>query len=285
MEIPFELIQNYRSRTFRIPSELRLTTKEQAVAYVNERGFVFLWPINGYVLPSLWTAVAGDRPVADEHDDPGHVTWGWKDASLGGRDWYYSKSLRKKSTFISFDLAPHFYALSENYGSFEDDYLTLYEQGRMTVEAKQIYEALLETGRMDTVELRKATHMTSPGSDGRFNKAITDLQADFKITPVAVTQSGAWRYAFAYDITARYYPELPVRAQAISENEAQRTLAEWYLKSLGACQARDLARLFGWRPRAVERAEAALVQAGVARSVTMDGRSGNWIALAELFDA
>jgi uncharacterized protein YcaQ len=128
--------------------------------------------------------------------------------------------------------------------------------------------------------------MTNPGSDSRFNKAITDLQADFKITPVAITQSGAWRYAFAYDITARYYPELPEQAQAIGDNEARRTLAEWYLKSVGACQTRDLARLFGWRPQAAERTAAALAQAGVARSaVTVEGQKGEWLALPELFEA
>ena len=97
---------------------------------------------------------------------------------------------------ISFDLLPCFYALSENYGAYEEDYLTLYEQGRLTSEAKAIYEALLDKGRLDTVELRRHTHMSSPASEGRFNRALTDLQTDFKILPVGVTQSGAWHYAF-----------------------------------------------------------------------------------------
>ena len=43
--------------------------------------------IKGIAFPSLWTAVAGDRPFADEHDDPGHVTWGWKDTAPGQRIW------------------------------------------------------------------------------------------------------------------------------------------------------------------------------------------------------
>ncbi len=75
---------------------------------------------------------------------------------------------------------------------------------------------------LDTVELRKATHMTSPSSETRFNKAITDLQADFKILPVGVTSSGAWHYAFAYDIVARHYPELADIAHGIQENQARK---------------------------------------------------------------
>ena len=85
-----------------------LKTVEQAIGFVEERGFIFFWPIKGIEFPSLWTAVAGDRPVASEHDDPGHVTWGWKDQMLGKRQWYYAKMLRKKATLISLEVAAYF---------------------------------------------------------------------------------------------------------------------------------------------------------------------------------
>ena len=62
---------------------------------------------------------------------------------------------------------------------------------------------------LDTIALRKAARLSSPENEGRFNKALADLQADFKLVPVAVTEAGAWHYAFAYDIVARHYPELP----------------------------------------------------------------------------
>ena len=71
-------LRAYRARTYRLSKPIN--TKEQAVAFVNKRGFVYFWPIKGIELPNLWMAVAGDRPVADAHDDPGHVTWGWKDS-------------------------------------------------------------------------------------------------------------------------------------------------------------------------------------------------------------
>ncbi len=283
MLIPYDLIQSYRQKTFRLLPELRLTTKEDAIAYVNERGFVFFWPITGILLPSLWTAVAGDRPVADEHDDPGHVTWGWKDALLGSQAWYYAKILRKKATMISFDLAPHFYALSENYGSYEEDYLTLYEQGRLTMEARQVYEALLDKGPLDTIELRRATRMSSPTSEGRFNKALLDLQADFKILPVGVTQSGAWHYAFAYDIVARHYPGLPEQAHEIGEAQARRQLAEAYLRSVGATQPGDLAKLFGWKPAETRRVVDGLAQSGVLLpGAEVENQSGEWLVYCKL---
>lgn len=136
----------YRAETYQLRPDLRVTTREQAIDFVNRRGFVHFWPVKGVLLPSLWAAVAGERPVPNEHDDPGHVTWGWKDELLGARRWYYAKVLRKKATFIALDVVPTFYALSENYGEPEQDYLLQYQEGRLTFEAKAVYEALLNEG-------------------------------------------------------------------------------------------------------------------------------------------
>ncbi len=281
-EISQKSLQKYRAKTFRLLPGERLKTRAEAVEFVKQRGFVYFWPIKDITLPSLWTAVAGDRQVADAHDDPGHVTWGWKDALLGGEAWYYAKVLRKRSTMVSFDAAPYFYALSENYGSPEDDYLTLYEQGRLTQEARVVYEALLDEGPLDTIALRRKTHMTSRSSDSRFNRALADLQADFKIVPMAVTQAGAWRYAFAYDLVARHYPELPEQARHIQENQARVELTRLYFRSVGAAQMRDVLMLFRWRPRDCQRALDTLVGEGALKQgLTLEKQDGEWIALAE----
>src|SRR5512135_880040 len=102
-EIPREALDDYRARTYHLPPAARIQTPDQALEWVRERGFVYFWPIKGIDLPSLWVGVAGDRAVADAHDDPGHVTWGWKDSALGKRRWYYSKLLRKKATIVSLE--------------------------------------------------------------------------------------------------------------------------------------------------------------------------------------
>jgi hypothetical protein len=218
--LAIETIQSYRSNTFRLRPGQRIQHKEEAVQFVRDRGFVFFWPIKEITLPSLWVAVAGDRPVADAHDDPGHVTWGWKDSLLGKHEWYYAKVLRKRATMISMELAPYFYALTENYGSPDEDYLTLYEMGRLTLEARQVYEALLREGPLDSIALRKAARLSSRESEGRFSKAITDLQADFKVVPVAVTNAGACAI-----LRLRYRrPPLPgdrAAAHAIGRREAR----------------------------------------------------------------
>jgi hypothetical protein len=278
-------LEAYQKSTFRLTGGQRLRNVDQAVAYVNQRGFIYFWPIKDINLPSLWAATAGDRPVADAHDDPGHVTWGWKDGLLGKRRWYYAKVLRKKATIISLETLPYFYALSENYGSPEDDYLTLYEQGRLTQEARAVYEAILKDGPLDTIALRKATRLTSSESDSRFNRALSDLQADFKILPVGVSQAGRWRYAFIYDLAPRHFPDLIDRTRHIGDRQARQRLADLYFRSVGAAQPRCLRLLFGWSPPDIDRLLDDLVStAGLVRGLEHPARPGEWLALPELVD-
>jgi hypothetical protein len=276
-------IREYRSHTFGFHPKYRIKTKDEAINYVNERGFIYFWPINGVTLPSLWGAVSGDRQVPNDHDDPGHITWDWKDSLLGKHLWYYGKILRKKATIISLEFAANFYALTENYGAPDEDYLTLYEQGRLTQEAKAVYEALLYNGPLDTITLRKTAHLTSRDSETRFNRALTDLQADFKILPVGVTEAGAWHYAFAYDIVARHEPMLLEKARFIGELDARQRITERYFRSVGAAQPRDLIKLFGWKPADVQQAVDRLEKLGIIQpKLMLEEQPGEWIALSEL---
>ncbi|MFM8322844.1 MAG: DNA glycosylase AlkZ-like family protein, partial [Chloroflexota bacterium] len=164
----------------------------------------------------------------------------------------------------------------------DEDYLTLYEQGRLTGEAKTLYETLLDGGAMNTIDLRRATRMTAPGSDGRFSKAITDLQANFNILPVGVSDAGAWHYSFIYDLTTRRFPDLPDQAHAISERAARRRLAAAYLAALGAVQPAQAARLFGWRPAEAGQALDDLLADGLARKAALEGQPGEWYVLSAL---
>ena len=262
MATPTEQVESYRARTFRLLPDLHLRTKEDALQFVNERGFVYFWPIKGIVFPSLWTAVAGNRPVAEKHDDPGHVTWGWKDEMLGQRQWYYAKVLRGKATLIALDVVPYFYALSENYGDPEHDYLQLYEDGHLSREAKMIYEALLREGPLNTVHLRRVIQMTSKASNSPFERGLVQLQRDFKILPVGVAEAGAWRYSFIYDLVHRHYPDLPAQARLITRRAAREKLAALYLAAVGAATVADVRRLLQWKPRQVEQVLEKLVDLG-----------------------
>jgi Winged helix DNA-binding domain len=271
----------HRVHSFRLPPGKPISTLSQAVTFVNQRGFIYFWPIRGIDLPSLWTAVAGQRPVPNEHDDPGHVTWRWKDSALPRRLWYYAKILRRKATMISLDIAPYFYALSENYGSPEEDYLLAYEEGRLTQAAKNVYETLLKEGALDSISLRKASRLTS-AKESEWNRALEDLQKDFKILPVGIAEAGAWKYAFIYQVVERYYPDLSEHARQISETDARARLLELYFASVGAAQLRDVTKLFGWGAELTSRVLTRLMEHGKLMQVLHPDKQGDWFALVSL---
>jgi hypothetical protein len=282
-ELKLKKIEAYRRDTFRTSAGMHIKSRDEAIQFVNQSGFIYFWPIKDITLPSLWMAVAGDRPVADAHDDPGHVTWGWKDGLLGKRRWYYAKVLRKKSTIISLDTAPYFYALSENYGTPDEDYLVQYMQGRLTQEAKVVYETLLNEGPLDTITLRRAARLSSRESDSRFNRAMSDLQSDLKIIPVGTSQAGGWRYSFVYDLVHRHFPELPEQARRIQEPEARIRLLELYMRSVGAASRRDFPKLFRWRRQDIDAAIDQLVESGaVLRHLILDEQLDEWVALPDM---
>ena len=282
--LDLEKLTAHRARSFNLPPHKTLTSPAQALDFVNKRGFIYFWPIKGIDFPSLWAAVAGDRPVPNEHDDPGHVTWGWKDEALDKRIWYYAKVLRRKATIISLEVAPYFYALTENYGDFKEDYLIPYEDGRLPQGAKQVYEAVLDNGPLNTIDLRRLARMSN-AKDSEFNKALEILQADFKILPIGVAQAGAWNYAFIYEITARYWPNLPEQAHHIGEAEARMKLLELYFRSVGAAQIRDVNKLFRWGNAVTERGVKRLVERKqLAMNLTREDKKGEWLGLVELVD-
>jgi hypothetical protein len=258
-EMNISQLYEFRRRTYRIGNSEKIRDINDARNFIDERGFIFFWPISGIDLPSLWIAVAGDRPVADAHDDPGHVTWGWKDDALAKRYWYYAKVIKRKATFISLEIIPYFYALSKNYGSLEEDHLLAYREGSLSLAAKNIYAALLDKGVLTTIDLRKEARLQN-AKESSFTKAMEDLQKDFKILPVGISEAGGWRYSYRYDLTGRYFPELPERSRSISESVARSKLIEIYLDSVGAAKTHDTQRLFGWPMDLISRTIEAMIQ-------------------------
>ena len=278
-----EKLAAYRRDTFNLDPERWLRSPEQAVEFVNRRGFVFFWPIKNTVLPSLWKATVGDREVPNNHDDPGHVTWGWKDGMLGKRRWYYGRCIRKRNAMISLDLLPAFYALSPNYGDPEHDFLDQYDQGLLSPEAKNIYALLLELGPMDSLAIRREARLASSSATSRFNRGLDTLQMEFKILPTGTSEAGRWRYAFVYDLVTRHYPDLLEKAGKITESQAREQILKSYLKSVGAIEVKQAARLLRWKPAVCQKTALALIEQGIlVDDVKLKGKEEQLIAVSEL---
>lgn len=281
-----DLVVALRERRYRRMPERAVSTVEEARAFVDEVGFCYLWPIKDVELPNLFHAIAGRvRSVPNAHHDPDlSRCWGWKDGALGKRWWYYGKVLRHKATLISMRLLPYFYACSENYGALED-YIQEYEAGTMTVEAKQIYEALLKLGPLDTVRLQREAHMR--GAKGRFERSLVELQAGFKILPVGVADAGAWHYAFVYDLVPRHLPDLPEQARPISRRDARQALVRQYIENVVAAGRGMVSRVFHvlhWTPTELDHTLRALLEEGTLCEVRIEGEAQPQFVPAAVID-
>ncbi len=285
IELSWRLIERYREGTFRFDPRRRLRSEDEAIRFVKERGFIFFWPITGFEFPSLWGAVAGNRPVPDQHDDPAHVTWRWKDNLLGKGIWYYAKVLRQKSTIISLDLLPSFYALSPNFGEPEQDYLLAYQDGTLSLEEKLVYEAILEHGPLDSIMLRTQSRLSSKENTSRFNRALNLLMRDFRILPVGVAEAGTWNYAFVYDAVHRHFPELVQNARLIGESSARSNILRAYFLSVGAEQTSTLKKLLQWPVSLIEKSLDSLIQSDfVVNQVKFTGKVEDWWMLTSLLN-
>ena len=272
-----EWIEAQRAHIYHRTPDRRIETVQAALAFVDEVSFCHLWPIKGAELPNLFHAIAGGvHSVPKQHDDPDlSKCWRWKDDALGKRQWYYGKLLRKRATFVSLEMLPLFYASSENLGGL-DDYLDEYRAGLMTVEAKWVYEALLEHGPLDTIQLRQQAHLASRNAKSRFDRALVELQTGLKVLPIGVARTGGWGYAFIYEILQRHFPELPEQARGIRRSDAQTELVSRYLDLVVAADRTMVKRIFHvlrWTPAELERTLSALLDEDVIQEAQISGFS------------
>ena len=248
-----EKIKVYQEKKFRFNDGNQLKTLKDAIDFVNEHSFILFHPAKDIILPSLWAATAGDRPVPNEHDDPGHVTWGWKDDALGQKVWYYGRLIRRRMTHVSLSFLPYFYALSPNFGDYENDYLLQYKNGTLINEAKILYKILLEEGPLNTIELRKKAGVSGINNQYRFSKGIDNLQIEMKILPVGIAEAGRWKYSFIYEILPRYFSDIEEQSGIIKISEAERKLVIAYLRSVGGATQKDIGKIFSWDNKRVEK--------------------------------
>ncbi len=277
MTVCLEQIEVLRDHTYHRTPDRRVQSQEAALTFVEEVGFCFLFGDKGAEIPTLWAATVGSRrpqPRSNRDPDVGRV-WRWKDILPAEGALFYGKLLRGKPTLVALDWLPAFYALSPNYGAL-DDYETQYADGLMTVEAKNIYEALLEEGALATSRLRQVAGLSGGGSNARrFDRALAELQQELKIAKVGVSDANRWGYAYVYDLFLRRFPDVPEKARALSTDEAQDRLLLQYLRNVVAQTEAATQRLFRWDDWEWSRALERLEERGLLRrNVRIEGLKG-----------
>jgi hypothetical protein len=271
--IAWKHLLDWRAERYRMRPDLKVRTEDQALDFLNDVGCAFLFPQERVMLPSLWDAINGRaRDIPGHHHDHAlGLTWHWKDSLPARKAVWYGKLVRGKPTFVSLDLLPAFYALSSNYGGL-DDYLEQYADGRMSKEARTVYEALLAGGPSSTNALRKATGMFGGGDVARrFERAVAELQADLKIVKCGTAEDNRWKYCYVYDLLLRWHPAVAEQARTLTGRQAMTQILTRYLRAVIAAPAASFSILFGWEPSVASRLIGQLLDQGDLEEIRVEG--------------
>ncbi|HSJ53948.1 MAG TPA: crosslink repair DNA glycosylase YcaQ family protein [Anaerolineae bacterium] len=279
-----EALHEARAIRYRQRPHLRVHNETEALQFLNDVGLCLLFSAKDLELPTLWGAICGDnRPLPGTNRDRNlGLAWDWKDRLPVAGKVLYGKFLRKKPVFVSLELAPHFYALSPNYGNLAEDYVQDYADGRLSVEAKQVYEVLLDQGALATSRLRREAGLAGKANAGRFDRALAELQMDFRIAKVSISDANRWGYCYVYDLLPRHFTQIVEASRDIGGSEARETILLRYLRTVVAATPQQVARLFDWQPGDVERLVAHLGAQGCLQSgVQIAGLAGEHLVSVE----
>ena len=134
-----------------------------------------LFPVKGVPLPSLYHAVS--RRPALVWDRFCMLIWKWKDELPRRRRAFYAKYFKGRGSFISLAMLPYFLAVEESAAAVED-FDDFYKQGRITHDARAIWQALAANGPMATLELRHAINMETKAGNTAFQAGHARIAAE-----------------------------------------------------------------------------------------------------------
>lgn len=272
-----QTVQEARDRRYRRRAELALESEEEAAQFVDDVGFCFLFPVRGTEAPTLWEAVNGaSRPLWPHHTDRElSLTWEWKDSLPARKRVVYGKFLKQKPTLISLDLFACFFALSEY--PAPDDWRLRYEDGKLSEDARRVYEALVSHGPLPTSILRRQAGLARRESAAHFDRALNELQRDLLIVKSGISDANRWHYCYVYETVSRWLPDEVARGQAMPSSRAKQAIAARYVETAVATTADRIARLFEWPDAEVERVVGALIGKGQLVHTSIKGWPGEWL--------
>lgn len=231
-----------------------------------------VYPNADYVLPSLWEAVAGPRPVEwAERDERGKFlgftpdfdrVWRWKDELPARRLACAGQHAARPVTLVAPGLVAELYTLTGRSGRPED----FRAAAGLTALEREIAEAVLESGPCSRPQVRR---LLGTEDKKRVDRAIEALQRRLILTNVGVDDREPGWPAVILDVLARHWR--PQLRRLPTESEARTVLARTVLRTAGDVSAADVAAALGWRRREATAVLEGLAAAGEAVERDEDG--------------
>jgi hypothetical protein len=179
-----------------------ITRPEEALAFINACGFCTWGPVPRLSFPNLAEAMGETATSVLER------TWSWKDDLHFAQQLYYGKIIAGQLSFLAPDYLSDFIAALAGRGlERERDVTRLYFDGRLSGEAKAIYDWLLDHPAQPTRELRRDTRLGDPSKKLATERALVELQRRFLVCKVDLTGRTRGTYSYVWDLAERFWPQ------------------------------------------------------------------------------
>jgi len=248
-----------------------IISDDEAVRYIDERGFVLLVPSPDMPLPSL--SAADPRPAWEGYTIT-DAAWQWKEVLPGRKQCAYGKFIRNRGVFISWRLFPAFYAIFGPVDGMEGEYAAR----SMSPQERMVLDIIQAEGPIDTRALWRETRPFFGGNRKALVQALTTLQDRFIIT-VAGGELDGWSL-HSWDLVTRQTPE-GLLDKLPSADEATRLILLQLLENAVCCTtalAASVLRLNRGAARAILEKYAT---AGLITQVRISGETGLFWSLAQ----
>jgi len=218
-----------------------ITGPDEALAFVSGCGFCTWGPVPRLPFPNL------DEAMGETATSVLERTWSWKDDLHFAQQLYYGKIIAGQPSFLAPDYLPDFIAALAGHGlEHERDATRLYFDGRLSGEAKAIYDWLLDHPAQPTRELRRGTRLGEKTKKLATERALVELQRRFLVCKVDLTGRTRGTYSYVWDLAERFWPQAFVDARHTAPSAARSNI-RGQLHEFGLVPSPQLERhLFLW---------------------------------------
>jgi hypothetical protein len=271
-EKSFEALRQHRLSNWRQTAATKIQTPDEATELINRLGVVTLYPASPEI-PNLFSAYVGnpdDAPSA-EWDSPGGHVYGWRwELGRPGRA-FYSVLVRKRPTWVSWEMLPAILRLKAEFRSIQE----IYQAGELPHNARRVGQALVEApeGVLSTGELRqRACFPTGKENRAAYLKAVEEL--DGRLLLAKVFSPDDANNDMSHALIRRRFADHFAAAEAMPEADALQRFLQTYLAGAVYVLPTPLAKHLNYPEAKLRAALVALTAAGQLEEITFPEHKG-----------
>ncbi len=258
-----------RLENWRQTPERRIHGPEEAAAFIDVVGVATLYPASPEA-PNLFHAYMGDPDAATDsgHDSPSGQVYGWRWALGRAEAAFYSAIVRKRPTWVRWDLLPAVIRLRGELRAPEE----LYGSGELSDGAHRIAAALSGAGGvLSTGELRReAGFPTGKAERAAYLRAVEELDTRLLLAKVFSPDDLEMRHA----LVRTRYPAAVAAAKGLGREAALERFLEVCLPPAVYAAPTPLARHLDLPVEELRAGLDRLVEQGRAQKVSVPGYKG-----------